>query len=155
MIRPYRASDLSALLDVWYRASRLAHPFLEEEFLREESGRIETVYLPEADTWIYVHAANVAGFVALIGNEIGGLFVDPELHGRGIGRALVDHTLTIQPELELDVFEANTIGRRFYDRYGFEIIGRHTHEETGNPVLRLRFNQLIERLAAQQAEVER
>ena len=33
MIRPYQARDLDELLDVWEQASRLAHPFLDDDFI--------------------------------------------------------------------------------------------------------------------------
>ena len=42
--------------------------------------------------------------------------------------------------LELNVFEANSIGRRFYDAYGFVFVGRHANEAAGQPELRLRLD---------------
>ncbi len=92
-----------------------------------------------ADTTIHEADGRVAGFLALIGNEVGAVFVDPDLQGRGIGRALMDHARERRPFLELTVFEANTIGRRFYDAYGFEFVSRQVHDETAQPELRLRF----------------
>ncbi|MGA7306442.1 MAG: GNAT family N-acetyltransferase, partial [Rhodothermales bacterium] len=138
MIRPFRESDLDLLLDVWYRASRLAHPFLSEVFLAKERNDIVTQYLPMAETWVIIAEGRLVGFVALIGSEVAGLFVDPDLHGKGYGRALLDHCLVLRNELELDVFKENTAGRRFYDRYGFEVIDERAHDETGYPLLRMR-----------------
>lgn len=138
MIREYQARDLNDLLEVWYRASLIAHPFLDESFLSQERNNIAAVYMPMAETWVYVSEGHVVGFIALIGDEVGALFVDPAVQGQGIGRALMDYASALRPALELDVFEANRIGRRFYDRYGFELVRAHVHEQTGHPMLRLR-----------------
>ena len=69
----------------------IGHPFLDERFFRQERNKIGEVYLPNAETWVFEEDGAVIGFVALIGNEVGGLFVASQYHGRGIGRALMDH----------------------------------------------------------------
>lgn len=143
MIRKYRDADLDQLLEVWYRASEVAHPFLTEEFLAAESENIRKVHMPKAKTWVYEDARKVVGFIAQIGNEVGAIFVSPDMHGRGIGRALMDLARARHGTLELDVFEANSIGRSFYERYGFTPIGRHVHEESGHPCLRLRYTDSL------------
>ena len=140
MIRAYQDRDLDELLEVWYQASLLAHPFLDETFLSQERENIAAVYMPMAETWVYVREGNVVGFIALIDNEVGALFVDPTVHGEGIGRALMDHARALREELVVDVFKANGMGRRFYDRYGFEMVKEYVHEQTGHPVLRLRLS---------------
>lgn len=140
MIRPYADGDLEDVLDVWYRASRLAHSFLGYEFFSRERRAIADRWLPMAQTLVYEAEKTVAGFIALIGNEVGAIFVDPEVQRRGIGRALMDRARESRPFLELDVFADNEVGRRFYAAYGFEEIGRHTHEDTGFLVLRLRLD---------------
>lgn len=142
MIRPYRESDLSELLDVWYRATKVAHTFLTDEFLEGERTAIADQYLPLAETWVYSFGGKVIGFVALIGDEIGGLFVDPAHHGHGFGRALVDYALDLRGRLEVDVFKENVVGRRFYDRYGFTIVSERVHDQTGHDLLRMRLEGL-------------
>jgi len=139
IIRRYKASDLDELLSCWENASRLAHPFLTDEFLEIERNNIPNVYMPMADTWVAEYNGEVVGFIALIGNEVGAIFVQPEHHGKRIGLALMDKAQEIHGYLEAEVFEANTIGRRFYDKYGFEPISQHVHKETGNIMLRLKF----------------
>lgn len=141
MIREYRPSDLPELLDVWYRASRVAHPFLDEAFLERERRDIETQWIPVAETWVFEDETRVAGFIALVGSEVGAIFVDPPLHGRGIGRRLMDHARDLRGELEVEVFEANAIGRAFYDAYGFEFAGRSIHRPTGQVMLRLKLDR--------------
>ncbi len=139
MIRPYAPEDLDQLLDVWLEASRLAHPFLDESFLERERDQIANVHLASAETWVWDHDGEVVGFIALIENEVGGLFVLPSSHGRGIGRALMDHAGARLGALELSVFEANSIGRGFYEAYGFRLAGRRIHEPTGQSELRMRW----------------
>ena len=138
MIRPYEDDDLEALLDVWYRASLIAHPFLSADFLEAERLQIAEHWLPMAETMVYEADGRLVGFLALIGNEVGAIFVDPNFQRQGIGRALMDAARDSRPFLELDVFEANSIGRRFYANYGFEVVDHHLSEATGDPELRLR-----------------
>jgi len=146
ILRPHTADDVSAILDVWYRASLIAHPFLSEEFLASERREIEAEWLPIAETTVCEIDGRVVGFLSLVGDEVGAIFVDPRHQRRGAGRALMDHARTVRNELEVAVFEENAIGRSFYDGYGFEFVERRTNEETGHPELRLRLGTVGERL---------
>lgn len=125
----------------WESASRIAHPFLTEEFQQQERHNIPNVYMPVAETWVIEQDGQVIGFVALIGNEVGGLFVKSEFHGTGAGRALMDKAVELRGELEVEVFKANKIGRNFYDKYGFQLLHEAVHESTGNAILRLTLAQ--------------
>ena len=138
MIREYRPEDLEPMLEVWDAANAVAHPFLSEEFVAQVRRDIPALYLPNAVTFIWERKARVAGFIALIGNEIGALFVDPSLHRSGIGAALTDHARTLHDSLEVEVFEQNRVGRAFYAKYGFVQMHQSTHEPTGAAVLRLK-----------------
>jgi putative acetyltransferase len=138
MIREYRPSDLDDLLRTWAAASAVAHSFLSKEFLERERRSIPNVYLPNAETWIWEADGHVVGFISLLGNEVGAIFVDPRFHGAGIGRALMDRARAARGELEVEVFKDNAIGRAFYARYGFEPLHEKVHEETGFDLLRLR-----------------
>ena len=139
MIRKYREEDIEALLEVWFLASSLAHPFLSDEFMEQERANIRDRWIPQSDTWVYEHEGEVIGLVSLIGNEVGGLFLAPNRHGQGFGRALMDHAKIIHNALEVEVFKENGIGRRFYDRQGFVTIEEKLHEETGNRLIRMRW----------------
>lgn len=141
MIRPYNDGDLEELLGVWHRASLIAHSFLSKDFLENERQQIIELWLPIAETIVYEAEGRVVGFLSLIGNEVGAIFVDPDRQGRGIGRALMDVARGARPLLELNVFEANNTGRRFYDAYGFEVVGRRLNEAAGQIELRLRLSE--------------
>jgi putative acetyltransferase len=137
MIRAFEQKDLDGLLDVWYSASQVAHPFLSEAFLERERKEIAAIHLPNAETWVYELDGIVVGFMALIGNEVGAIFVDPKFHRQGIGRALMDKAKSVRDVLELDVFKDNLVGRKFYEQYGFSQVYEYLHEETGHVQLRL------------------
>jgi putative acetyltransferase len=140
MIREYEEKDLSELLDAWYSASQVGHPFLDEDFFEQERRNIAAFYLPNAETWVYEFDGLVVGFIALMGNEVGAIFVDSRFHGQGIGRALMDKARSLRDVLELDVFKENLVGRKFYEKYGFRQVNEYLHAETGFMQLRLRLN---------------
>lgn len=140
VIRPYTVDDLDAVLDAWYRASLVAHSFLSEEFFEVERRQIADDWLPVAETTVCELDGQVVGFLSLVGNEVGAIFVHPDLQRHGVGRALMDSARASRPFLELTVFEANPIGRRFYAAYGFEFVGREENGTEGHPELRLRLD---------------
>lgn len=126
-------------MDIWSQASALAHPFLDKNFVEKVRTDMRALYLPNSQTWVYEDKNSVVGFIAMINNEIGGLFVLPEYQFKGIGTKLVDFVLQDNDELEVEVFERNFIGRAFYDKYGFVLLKKLSHKETGNEILRLIF----------------
>jgi putative acetyltransferase len=137
VIRKYKEADAEAIVDIWFAASLVATPFLSDEFLAEERCNILSMWLPKAETWVFEVDDTVSGFISLIGNEVGAIFVHPDSQGRGSGRALMNHAANLRDELFLDVFKENAVGRRFYDRYGFQFQSEHVHEPTGQTQLRL------------------
>jgi putative acetyltransferase len=138
VIRKYQPADCEEVLDVWARASALAHPFLSEEFQELERHNILNVYLPRVETWVWEEDGRAVGFLSLLGNEVGALFVAPEFHRSGIGRALMDQARALRGELEVEVFEGNPLGRAFYAKIGFELQEQKVHDQTGFGILRLR-----------------
>ena len=139
IIRQYEEKDLDDVLSAWESASSVAHPFLSQEFLDQERLNIPELYLPQAETWVLEQDGQVIGFISLLSHEVGAIFVKPEFHNSGAGRALMDQAQSLRGDLEVEVFKANMIGRNFYERYGFEPLAEKIHEETGHVLLRLRF----------------
>lgn len=138
IIRQYSEEDLNDVISSWESASKEAHPFLTEEFQAKVRHDIPNLYLPNADTWVVEYESQVVGFMALIGNEVGAMFVKPAFQGKGFGRALMDKAQELRGDLEVEVFKENKIGQKFYFRYGFEILKEKTFEPTGDKVLRLK-----------------
>jgi putative acetyltransferase len=143
MIRTYKETDLDSLMIIWQQASVLAHPFLDDEFVKKVTKDMREIYLPNPDakTYVYVKSKEILGFISMIENEIAGLFVNPEHHSKGIGSALVNYIKDNYDSLEVEVFKNNKIGRAFYDKYGFKKVTEHIFEQANQEVLRLRYSK--------------
>lgn len=139
MIRKRTDADNDQIVHIWYKASRIAHPFLASDFSEKMKHDLRDIYIPNSETWVYENGGRVLGFISMLGNEIGGLFVLPDTQKNGIGTQLVNFVKSLHPELVVEVFEQNVIGRAFYAKYGFEPVSNYHHEETGQTVLRLGF----------------
>jgi len=139
MIRPYDPKDADAVVAVWHAAASAAHDFLPGGFHDENAETIRSVYLPASRTWVAEHEGRIAGFVSLLDSEVGGLFVDPAMQGRGLGRALLDRAVAERGALNLTVFARNPAARAFYAAYGFTPTGEGTDDTTGEPVLHLSY----------------
>ena len=137
MIREYTPSDASALVSIWLAASAVAHPFLSEDFIAQEAENLRHVYLPNTRTWVVESDGSPVGFIAMMGNEIGGLFLDPQHHGKGMGKAMLEHARSFIFPLEVEVFASNEVGRPFYERQGFREVHRYLHDATGQEVIRM------------------
>ncbi|HSQ99798.1 MAG TPA: GNAT family N-acetyltransferase [Sphingomicrobium sp.] len=89
----------------------------------------DAIYLPQgqiANGQVIVAeiSGQIAGFAALVGGELDGLFVEPDLWGQGVGRALVEAAVheARRRGLALKVI-ANPRARRFYEHCGLKVEG--------------------------------
>lgn len=137
MIRKHIEKDLEQILNVWYDSSTLAHPFLKLEFVEKVKSDMRNIYMPNSETWVYEKDKVIIGFISMMDNEIGGLFVMPNHLGNGIGTQLLDFIAKSHQDLVVEVFEKNKIGRAFYDKHEFHLIKEFMHQESGEKVLRM------------------
>ena len=135
-LRLARPEEHEELEDLQRRASLELPEYRDQLILHPDA-----IYLPEgqiANGQVIVAeiGGEIAGFAAVVGGELDGLFVEPDLWGHGIGRALVDAATheARKKGLTLKVI-ANPRARRFYESCGFTIEG---DEETRfGPALRM------------------
>lgn len=141
MIRKYKETDLISVVDIWYLSSTIAHPFLADDFVEKVRKDMTEIYIPNSKTWVYEENNEIIGFIGMLGNEIGGLFVLPNQQSKGVGTKLVNFISELHDELEVEVFKKNNIGRAFYDKYGFTFMKESMHKETNQVVYRLQFKK--------------
>lgn len=120
-------------------ARRDERPFLEDlqrraslalaEYREQLLANPDAIHLPEAQVAsgqviVAELDARVAGFAAVVEGELDGLFVEPQLWGQGIGRAIVDAAIhqARREGLALGVI-ANPAAREFYEKCGFSLEG--------------------------------
>jgi putative acetyltransferase len=139
MIRPYTDQDTDAVVSIWRATSEVAHPFLSEAFLAAETENVRNVYPKFAEIWVLENHGQPIGFMTMIDKEVGAIFLGLACHGQGFGRAMMDFAVSRKGAVSLNVFEANTIGRAFYDRYGFRQTGKYLHEGSGQMTLQMAF----------------
>ena len=121
LARPEEHEELEEL----QRRASLELPEYREQLIANP----DAIYLPEgqiANGQVIVAELDgeIAGFAAVVGGELDGLFVEPDLWGGGIGRALVDAATheARKRGLALKVI-ANPRARRFYEHCGFSVEG--------------------------------
>ena len=132
-LRPSRASDGDAVVDLWSRAVDATHDFLSAEDRRAIDAEVAG-FLPQAPLLLAVDADDrPQGFMLLDGSHMEALFIDPAVHGQGIGRQLVEHALAQHSPLTTDVNAQNPQALGFYLRMGFVETGRSDVDSQGRP----------------------
>lgn len=132
-IRPYVADDNTVLTDIWHSASQISHNFLGEESLLQHRLLVSEIHLPQAETWVACLDGRPVGFLGLMDHFIGGIFVSPDMQGRGIGKALIAHGLKLKGSLDLDVYALNQRTFDFYKKQGFVETARRPQDKQGLP----------------------
>ncbi|MFW3616715.1 GNAT family N-acetyltransferase [Billgrantia antri] len=122
MIRPAVAEDIPQLVDIWLRASQLAHDFIPATFWHERADDMARIYLPGAETYVLEVAGRAIGFAALNGDHLEALFIDPELQSFGHGTHLMAHAMGKRQRITLCVYSRNVRAVSFYRRLGFRAV---------------------------------
>ena len=133
VIRPYETADNARLTEIWYAVSRISHPFLPEDLLLRQRDEVSEKYLSQTETWVALGKAGPVGFIGLMDQFIGGLFVAPECQGAGIGGMLLRHAFELKGKLALEVYAANQRAVAFYRRNGFCGVRRREKDDNGLP----------------------
>ena len=134
LIRQATNADHPLLLDLWLRSVRATHHFLQPSDIDALLPQLRDIYLPAVELWVAVDGQDLpTGFIGLNENHVEMLFIEPDLCGQGIGRALLDHARHSRSGLSVDVNEQNPEAVGFYLHYGFVQTGRSPLDGEGRP----------------------
>jgi putative acetyltransferase len=121
------------MVEIWRAAVDATHDFLTPEDRIEIDEAVQG-FLPSTPLWVAVDETDQAlGFMMLEDNRMEALFIDSAYHRQGIGRALVDHALQLQPAITTEVNEQNPRAVGFYEHLGFVRTGRREADDEGRP----------------------
>ena len=123
------------VVEIWREAVDATHDFLSAEDRRAIDAEVCS-FLPAAPLWLArSEAGDILGFMLLTPTESGAhmdaLFIDPEAHGQGIGRALVEHAIARHGAITTDVNAQNPKAIGFYQALGFVETGRSALDDQG------------------------
>lgn len=121
-IRPAAVDDVGEVARLFRAVREACLPYLPE------------LHTPEADLWFFRErvsptctvwvggALGIQGFCAWRTGRVDHLYVAPEMHGRGLGSALLGRAMAVEPVLRLWAFQRNAPALRFYTRRGFRVV---------------------------------
>ena len=134
MIRTFRESDLSTVMEIWLDTNIKAHNFISKEYWTSNYEMVKEI-LPKAEIYVYEDDATnlIDGFIGLTDSYIAGLFVKETAQSKGIGKQLLDHVKSMKSNMKLSVYQENIRAVHFYQREQFqiqsEIIDDNTNEK--------------------------
>ena len=102
---------------------------------------VRDVYLSKAAITVACEVEEPVGFIALIDDFIGGLFVQPARHRQGAGRLLITAALRQAGLLSVEVYAENAKALRFYETLGFVQTAASATDDQGRPHALVRLEQ--------------
>ena len=123
-LRRARPEERLALEDLKWRASLDLPDYRRQLIANPDAVHVPPAQIANGQVIVAEMDGSIAGFAAVVGGELDGLFVEPDLWGGGIGRVLVDAATheARKRGLALKVI-ANPRAQRFYENCGFSVEG--------------------------------
>lgn len=143
----YTTAMHEQLVGIWDRAVRATHHFLTEADIEFYRTMVRNEALLACEIWIAAdEGGQPVGFIGRDNNHVEMLFVDPDCHGQGVGKRLVQHAISqIGSDISVDVNEQNEQAVLFYKRLGFELVGRSELDGSGRPFPLLHLKLIIDK----------
>lgn len=133
LVKP-EATDYEALTELWEASVRATHDFLPESDIHFFKPLVRDQFLASVDLYaLQDGSGRFHGFLGVLDGKIEMLFVDPASRGKGCGKWLLQIALTELQAYDLDVNEQNPQAVGFYQKMGFEVVGRSPLDGMGKP----------------------
>jgi len=125
-IRPYRSTDLAAVVAMWRASKRAAFPYVEAQqlyTLQNDTDYFRDVLAQECEVWLATDEEQIVGLLAVRDDLIDQLFVAIDGQRHGVGSALLVKARELSPDqLRAYTFQKNRPARAFYEKHGFHIV---------------------------------
>jgi len=123
-LRLAQPDEHEELEELQRRASLELPEYRDELTLNPDAIHLPPAQIANGQVIVADLEGEIAGFAAVVGGELDGLFVEPDLWGGGIGRALINAAAheARRRGLSLTVI-ANPSVRGFYESCGFSVEG--------------------------------
>ena len=143
-LRPYRAEDEDAAIELWRATWQEAYPQIDfSSRIAWWRDRWRSELVPNAAIIVAEQAGIPIGFVTIdASGYLDQLVVGPEHWGSPLGTALVDEAKRRAPQgIKLLVNKDNARAIRFYQRNGFVQAGEDVNPTSGSPVLKMAWSK--------------
>jgi len=125
--------EFAAITEVWEASVRATHDFLDEEYLQFIKTNLPT-YLRAVSLYAMRNSeGELIAFIGIYDRVIEMLFIHPSARGKGFGKKLIHFAYRYYKTDKVDVNEQNTQAVIFYEKMGFEVIGRDQLDNAGKP----------------------
>ena len=141
IIRNFRPDDSERLTEIWYNVSITAHSFIPSEMWDAHKEELRNKYLPSSETWVAEENSELLGFISVLGNYIGGLFIAENRQGMGIGTKLIEQVKLLKRQLYVGVYSKNEGARKFYGKNGFSYLNEEVQTETGEIIINMTYEK--------------
>lgn len=123
-LRLARPEEHELLEELQRRASLELEDYREQLLAHPDAIHLPPAQIANGQVIVAEFDGDIVGFAAVVGGELDGLFVEPDMWGGGIGRALVNAAAhqARRKGLSLTVI-ANPAARGFYESCGFTAEG--------------------------------
>jgi putative acetyltransferase len=144
-LRPYRAADEAAAIELWRQTWQEAYPAIDfaarVDWWRE---RWRTELVPTATIMVAEAEGCLVGFVTVDAatGYLDQIVVAPQTWGTGLAQMLLDEAKRLSPaRLDLHVNKDNARAVRFYRKHGFDVAGEDVNPRSGAPVYLMRWEK--------------
>jgi len=145
VIRELTKEDINETVELWYKASLIAHDFIPVEYWEENKKTMVEVYLPNSRTMLALEGERIVGFVSMVDDLLAAIFVDPQEQGKGIGKKLLGVVKESRKTIRLNVYKDNLKTVDFYKNQGFQIISEAVDKNTEKSEFLMEWSRHTER----------
>jgi len=151
-IRRAGPEDASRIADVYLRSRAEALPYLARIHTDDETRSwVRDVCLQRGEVWVAELSGRIVGFVAVDGEDLDQLYLEPGYYRQRIGTRLLEKAKALSPSgLHLYVFQRNARARAFYEAHGFTLfdLNNGARNEEGEPDAQYQWRGALSRRAS-------